>query len=350
MSKLEIVKHPGELLYEQITATGMKQKELALRTGMSEKHISTVINGTKDISASFARRLDIALGAENGTWARYQSEYDQYVLKLEEEHGITDDEISILKSMKDIVDFFLKENILHNHCGNSEKVMQLRQVLRVNNLSVIPQITYNAAYRAQVKTSTNINPYILFAWQRMCEIFTEGQTVHGVFDRQKLENKALEIRKLAFEDDPNMMIKRLSALFAECGVAFAVVHHFRGAPVQGFIKQTDGGRIILCLTFHEIAHLINGDLNVRFVDFESVKSAIEDRADLFARDALIDPSLYKEFVASGKYHSLAEIKAFSKLAGIPHWITIGRLHSDEWLDWSHFANEAPSYEWVSSSS
>ena len=350
---------PGELLLSEINKIGMKQKELALRTGMSEKHISTVINGTKSISVSFAHKLDIALGAEKGTWAKVQADYDLYELKLEEENGITDDEVTILKSMKDIVEYFLKVNILHNHCGDSEKVMQLRQILRVNSLTVIPKITYNAAYRAQVKTSTNINPYILFAWQRMCEIFTEGIQVSNTFDKIKLLNTISEMKKLMFETDPNIIIGRLRSLLSACGIAFAVVHHFRGAPVQGFIKQTENGKVILCLTirgkkadkfwfnlYHEVGHLVNGDLNVRFVDFESVKSTIEDRADLFARDTLIDPALYREFISSGKFHSLSDIRSFSTLAGVPHWITIGRLHSDEWLDWSTFANEAPSFEWA----
>ena len=157
------IEHPGKLLLSEINRIGMNQKELSVRTGMSEKHISTVINGTKDISSAFARRLDIALGAPSGTWAKYQAEYDDYTAILEELNGITDDEFSILKAMKDIVDYFLKIGIMHNHCGDTEKVIQLRQVLCVNSLTVIPKITYSAAYRAQVKTSTNIDIYTLFA-------------------------------------------------------------------------------------------------------------------------------------------------------------------------------------------
>ena len=358
MENTKTIKHPGELLLSKIGELGMKQKELAIRTGMSEKHISTVINGTKDISASFARKLDIALGEEIGTWAKHQADYDDYMAKLEEENGITDEEVSILKTMKEIVDFFLEVNIMHNHCGNTEKIIQLRKILCVNNLSVIPQITYNAAYRAQIKSSTNINPYVLFAWQRMCELATENITVKKPFDREQLLAKIPEIKKLMFENNPNIMIVRLKELFCDCGVAFNVVHHFRGAPVQGFIKQTESGKVILCVTirgksadkfwfslFHEIGHLINGDINARFVDFDSVKSGMEEKADIFARDTLIAPDYYRNFVQSEKYHSLPDIKAFSLVVGVPHWIIIGRLHNDGWLDWSFFAHETPSYVW-----
>ena len=49
--------HPGETLAEVIEDREMSQRELAIRTGMTEKHISTVIHGQKSISAAFANCL-----------------------------------------------------------------------------------------------------------------------------------------------------------------------------------------------------------------------------------------------------------------------------------------------------
>lgn len=40
------------------------------------------------------------------------------------------------------------------------------------------------------------------------------------------------------------MIKKLKEIFSECGIAFEVVRHFTGAPVQGFIqKKNDKAQI-----------------------------------------------------------------------------------------------------------
>jgi HTH-type transcriptional regulator/antitoxin HigA len=263
--------------------------------------------------------------------------------------------------MKDIVEYFLKRGIMHNHCGDAEKIIQLREFLRVNNLSAIPKITYNAVYRAQVTTRTNIDLYTLFAWQRMCEVLTDDAPINCQFNADKLLNSLDKIKELMFETstNTNKLKSTLKSIFADCGVSFEIVHHFRGAPVQGFIKQTDSGKVILCVTirgknadrfwfslFHEIGHLLNGDLNTRFVDFDSVKSEMENKADIFARDTLIDPSLYKSFILSGKYYMLDEIKKFSTSIAVPHWVVIGRLHSDEWLDWNCFAYEIPKFEWA----
>ena len=352
------MKHPGEVLLTEITKAQMSQKELALRTGVSEKHISTIINGGKDISASFARKLEIALGSEKNYWAQLQAEYDQYQVQLEEENNITDEEIEILSSMKEIVDYFISEKIMHNNCGDASKVLQLRDVLRVSNLTVIPKITYNAAYRAQLKTSTSINQYTLFAWQRLCEIKTEHLSCNPPFSAEKLKQRIDDIKKVMFEQNVTSMLNKLTLILSECGIAFHVVRHFRGAPVQGFIKEKEDESAILCLTirmkkadifwfslFHEIGHLLNGDLSVRFVDFDSVKSAMEEQADIFARDTLIPMDLYNAFVSKRDY-SLSAIKHFAQEVGVPHWIVIGRLHSDEWLDWNIFAHETPSFEWA----
>ena len=351
-------KHPGELLLSELSKLGMKQKELALRTGLSEKHISTVINGNKEISASFAHKLDIALGATPGTWAKHQADYDAQMAEYNEKNGISENELCIIKSLKDVIDYFIKVHIMDNHCGDTEKVLRLRKVLCVNNLSVIPQITYNAAYRAQINSSTNIDPYILFAWQRMCELLSDRITINEPFSAKKLSDSIASIKKQMFIKNPNLMIKNLQEIFSKAGVAFSVVRHFRGAPVQGFIKQTETGKIILCVTirgkkadrfwfslFHEIGHLINGDLNTRFVDFDSVKTESEEKADSFARDTLINPTLYKAFIESEKYQTLYSIKTFAQLIEVPYWIVIGRLHNDEWIDWSYLANEVPSLEW-----
>lgn len=358
MSATSRIIHPGELLLSEITKQGMNQSELAIRTGVSAKHISTIINGTKEISVSFARKLDVALGAETGTWAKLQADYDIYMAELKEKNDITAEEINIFNGMKEIVDYFLKIGFMYNNCGVPEKIIQLRKILCVASLTVIPKITYNAAYRAQINTSTNIDPYILFAWQRICELQTNNATISAHFDKGLLLESVPLIKKQMFETDPMKMISNLKSIFSACGVAFDVVRHFRGAPVQGFIKETNSGKVILCVTirgksadkfwfslFHEIGHLVAGDLGTRFVDFDSVQNGMEVKADNYARDTLIDSKRYKSFISTKKYHSLEEIKRFSSVVGVPHWIVIGRLHKDEWLDWKYFAHETPAFEW-----
>lgn len=64
----EMIIHPGETLKEVLEDRKMSQQELALRTGVTPKHISTVLSGEKNISVSFAKKLEYALDIDAEFW------------------------------------------------------------------------------------------------------------------------------------------------------------------------------------------------------------------------------------------------------------------------------------------
>ena len=73
----DVIIHPGETLVEVLKDKKMSQKELAIRTGMTEKYISTVISGQQNISSSFANKLEYALGIEKEFWMNLQANYER---------------------------------------------------------------------------------------------------------------------------------------------------------------------------------------------------------------------------------------------------------------------------------
>lgn len=351
------MKHPGVILQENLNNAGMTRKELAIRTGVTEKHICTVINGDRTISVAFARKLGYVF--ENATyWIRLQSEYDAEQLRIQEENEITQEELDILKHLHDIIQYFIECGYMHNNCGASSKVMQLRDFLCISNLTMIPQITYNAAYRAQLTSNVNVDPYVLFSWQRLCEKKTEGLYINKAVDKETLRNNVANIRALMFSDI-NSGIQKIQHILSECGIAFQVVKNFRGAPVQGFIKETSEDRLVLCLTirgkradcfwftlFHEIAHILYGDNKIRFVDFDSVSNAVEERANCFARDTLIPPDEYRKFIRSRDCTSWESIETFAKAVNVKPFIVLGRLQNDGYVDWSEYTNKVVRYAWA----
>ena len=349
--------HPGITLDRYMKEQGMSRRELAQRTGSTEKHICTIVNGEKDISAAFARKLGYVF-QNTAFWLNLQAGYDDYQMKIQEENSITPEEMEILKPLHDISNHFIEKGYMHNGCGDALKVLQLRSLLNVSNLLLIPQITYNAAYRAQLTNNIKVDPYVLFAWQKLCEKETENIEVNNNLDLEELQKRFPAIKSMMF-GNINDGIKELQKIFAECGIAFQVVKNFRGAPVQGFIKETAAGRIVLCLTirgkradtfwftlFHEIAHILYGDYSARFVDFDSVKGETEERADTFAGDRLIDPELYRAFVRKGNYLSWPGIENFAEKAGVQPFIVLGRLQNDMLLDWSDYPERVVRYKWA----
>ena len=61
-SRHYIATPPGATIKEQIVDRGMTQKEFAIRMGMSEKHISKLINGDVHLTPDVAERLELVLG------------------------------------------------------------------------------------------------------------------------------------------------------------------------------------------------------------------------------------------------------------------------------------------------
>jgi len=349
--------HPGEILQEKMNIHGMSRKELALRTNVTEKHICTIVNGNKGISTSFARKLGYVF--ENATfWIKLQAEYDAEQLRLQEEYEISQEEIDILKCLHDIMTYFIECGYMHNNCGDANKVIQLREFLQISNLTQIPKITYNAAYRAQLTSNVKVDPYVLFAWQRLCEKKTEKIVINKSLDKDLLRN-SIPLIKHAMFGNINKGIQELQKIFAECGIAFQIVKNFRGAPVQGFIKETVDNRLILCLTirgkradrfwftlFHEIAHILNGDYKTRFVDFDSVQSKAEQLADQYAGDTLISSDLYHEFILSRDCTSWKKICAFAEANKVQPFVVLGRLQNDGYLEWTDYPDKVVKYEWA----
>ena len=335
----------------------MSRKELAIRTGVTEKHISTVINGDRGISAGFARKLGYVFH-DTAYWLDAQSKYDNEQLRIKEENNISAEEISILKNLHEIIAHCIVCGFIHNNCGDASKIMQLRALFNVSDLTVIPKITYNAAYRAQLSTNIKVDPYVLFAWQRLCEKETENISISNKLDKHLLKKKLPQLKSLMF-GDINQGIEDLQIIFAECGIAFQVVKNFRGAPVQGFIKELNNNRIILCVTirrqradifwftlFHEIAHILNNDYSARFVDFTSAFDEMEARADTFASNTLLNPEDYHEFISTYECTSWDSIERFAHKMHVQPYIVLGRLQKDEILDWSDYSEKIVKYCWA----
>lgn len=351
----DLIIHPGETLFEVIDDRNMTQKELAVRTGVTEKHVSTIINGTKPISVAYAKKLEYALGIEASFWINLQSNYDRELLEFEEINKISTDEIEILKKLKTILKYFEQLRFLGPDGNEATKVLDLRKLLGISDLAAIPNVTYNAAYRVQIASPADV--YVMFAWQRICELLTDDIQIADTLDTKKLRGKLSEIKKIMFLEADEMQ-KELKRIFAECGIAFEIVKHFTGAPVQGFIKNTDQGRMILCLTirqayadrfwftlFHEIAHILNGDVKQRFIDFENVENEMEERADKFARDFMIVNGEYREFLRINDF-SLQSIKKFAKSQKVQPYIVIGRLKKEKKIDWNQFSGEMTRFIWA----
>ena len=352
----EMIIHPGETLKEILEERDMSQKELSLRTGFSGKHISTVLNGEKNISVSFAKKLEYALNIDAEFWMNLQNQYDKELIEFDELHSISEEEVSIFKSLKDIVAYIVKKGFIADIKQKEQSILELRKFFNVSNLDSIPSIVSAGAFRAQ--TSVNYDPYVLFAWLKICESLSEKIETEYVPQEEQLEKLLAlcpKIKELSLLPQEKF-ITELQNYFSSCGIAFVIIPAFEGVPVQGFIKTNQDGKTTIGMTFrqkradifwftlfHEIGHFINGDSKQKFIDFESVENTRETKADNFAQKMLLDSSAYSQFVNENNV-SLKRIISFAESQNVAPSIVIGRLQHDKVIGWHEYTDNIEKYE------
>jgi len=355
---LDFIIHPGETLKEVLDDREMSQKELANRINRTQKHVSQVIRGKKDISNDFAKRIEYVFGISATFWMNLQTNYDNEMNKYNELNNISDKEFKILEFLKDITQYFMNIGKIDNNSNKSQQIIELRKLLGVSELENIPSIQSAAAYRIQ--DSNRVNEYVLFAWEKLCKISTENIEVEQSLNLELLENKIPEIKKMMHLDFDNV-IQKLKEIFSECGIAFTVIPSFRGAPVQGFIKKTSDNKLLMSMTnrqkyadifwfslFHEIGHILNDDINGKFIDFtdpelEDYDSEKERRADFFAQDTLISDDMFNSF-AQNKNFSESNIIKFANEMNVPPFIVIGRLQKEKYIKYGELEYLKEKYE------
>jgi len=351
----DLIIHPGETLFELLENRNMKQKELALRTGFSEKHISEIINGKATITSKFAVSLEKVFDVSATFWLNLQANYDIELIDCEEFNTVSNEELSILAELKDITKYLKNIGLLAKNQSEENDVINLRKFLAVANLAVIPSLQFNAAFRTS--KSTQVNPYVLFTWIRLCEVLADDIKVSNTLSIQKLRNSIVHMKNVMYSET-DCINDELREIFSECGIRFQIVKHFKGAPVHGFIEKTDADKMILFMTirqawadifwftlFHEIGHIVNEDIKTRFVDYTFAETEEEVMADKFAQDVLLSPNAYSEFIATDDF-SMDSIKKLAKKENVKPYIVIGRLQKEKRLSYKSYTPEKVRYKWA----
>ena len=86
-----------------------------------------------------------------------------------------------------------------------------------------------SSFLKQINTESNakVNPYVLFCWQRLCELETTNRSIGKDLDVTTLQSKLQDIRLCMF-DKVNDGIEHLASILSDCGIVLHVAKNFRG--------------------------------------------------------------------------------------------------------------------------
>jgi len=352
----DLIIHPGETIAELLEERGITQSELATRTGVTPAYISNVISGKKDISSKFAMNLEYAFGVPKSFWLNLQANYDAELLELNETFTITETEKSVCKSLAEVIEHLRKIGKIPPVTRLEDTILSLRKALQISNIDNLKNLVPAGAFR--LASNTAINPHVLGAWLRMCQIIGDKSSISTSFDPTKTDELVAEIKKTMLKKCD--LQQELTQVMGRYGIDFSVVQNFKGAPVHGYISQKKDGSYQMVLTirgafadifwfslFHELGHIVNGDVckGTKYIDsLENHNEIQEQAADNFASNALLDFASYTRFVNSNDF-SINAIYEFASTQNVMPYIVIGRLQKDGHIPYSWYSGYKLRYKW-----
>lgn len=327
--------HPGETVRETLEVLGISQSALSLSTGMAEKTISEILNGKNPITLETALKFERVLGISMAGLINMQSQYDEDILRMEEEERLEEESKHLVKFS--CYPELAKLGYVKKTRNLNEKVEELFRFFAVYSLSAIQQVMPVAFSRSNIE---KINNESLAAWLRMGHI--EANKIETKeFNIDKLNEKLNEMRSLTIQDAEDFS-EKLVRLCAECGIALVYTPYLKNTNVNGATRWLTPRKALIQLSlrykyadcfwftfFHEIGHLIKHSKKEVFVDFKDGQddTELEKEADQFAQKTLIPSNAsFEVFMKSITPDNLkAKIIIFAKENGIDPGIVAGRI-------------------------
>lgn len=287
-SQTYIAVPPGITIKEQLVDRGMKQKEFAARMGMSEKHISKLINGDVQLTIEMARKLEMVLGVPTQFWCNLEAIYREDLVKVKEENTM-DADIEIAKKMP--YDEMAQKGWIMDVLDNTERVIHLRKYFEIAELRYL-QTTLLPRIACKKLSEKEENDCALIVWAQKAKL-----------EARKVETKRIDIERLKtcipqiqewVPLEPDTCYSRLSELLADCGIAIIFLSNMSDSFLHG-ATFVDGNKIVMGLRecdgnkrefwfnlFHELAHVI-----YRHIDkTNGITEEDENEADVYARSIL----------------------------------------------------------------
>lgn len=336
-SKNTVAVPPGATIREQLENRGMSQKEFSLRMGMSEKHISRLINGKVELTPDVALRLESVLGLSAKFWNSRESTYREQLSRVQAELDMENDE--------EIASKFPYAKLaslewVPSTRNAKEKVENLRMFFEVAKLGLLENLRIpGIAFR--INGENDKSDYALAAWAQKARIEARREHVSDI-NIEKLRSNISKIRNLTTLT-PTDFCKQLREILSSCGIVVVFLPHLDGSFLHG-ASFADGNHVVLGLTvrgrdadkfwfslFHELYHIMEGHIN----NIEATSDDQERAADLYARDILISPSDYQSFTHAANYSKI-EIVEFANRINIAPGILLGRLQKENLVPYNRY--------------
>ena len=322
--------HPGYYLKELVDDSGLTQEDFAKRLGTTPKNLSILIRGEQSLSIDIATKLSRMLGTTIAYWLNLQQAYDEKLAEIQSEEELKRErEVFKLIDYKYFRDHFKLPDLPRRV---DEQIKCVREFLSISSLTVLEEKNLAVNFRSY---SENLSRSNTVNANSMVQIGI-NQTIKmeiSKYNKKKFE-KAVSFA-LTQTGNHSGFLPVIKEAFGEAGVALVALPNLKNSGINGATKRVDG-KIMLMVNdrrhyadtfwftlFHEIGHILNGDLGVSFHD------EAEDEADRYARMKLIPQEPYEQFIKQHGFYDESVICQFAREIDRDPGIVLGRLLRDK---------------------
>ena len=349
---------PGETLHETLEVLEMSQSKLAIRTGLTLKHINQIVKGNAAITPATAIALERATGVPSTFWNTLEADY--------QDHRARAEELDTLARQSDWLDRMPVKDLRSRGqvtATKREPGRLLQEVLTFFGVGSVAawETSWDQPAAAFLQSSAyEIDPGAVATWLRLGEI--EAEELAKIqpfepFDRTKLKSALPKFRAMTTQR-PDEFFSELVSTCAETGVCLVVVHDVGGTRASGASRFISPTRAVVQLSnrgkrndkfwfalFHELGHLLLHSKKDTFIQFENKKARgagaqIEQEANDFAGRLLIPTEAESELLA---IRTPADARALANKLGIAPGIVAGR-YQRETKNWTFGMSLFETYE------
>lgn len=344
----EFIVPTGKIIKEYLNENNISQKELCARIGMSEKHISNLLNGNSRLTEEFALKLEkVLVGIPASYWLNYETKYremlarDAEVIKL--------NQIDIDETAQK---FRFKEVFAGLGLTLVEQATEMLKLLKISDFA-----NFDATYsNLEVDfMEDGGEKEAIVVWLNLCESEIEIQNAdidEIVYESKELEKSLGKFKKIANNVNVALSISSCRKLCNKLGIYLVLCEAITNSKVRGALTTYKGHPTIYLsgrykshdntwfAFIHEIAHLLKHynkrDTIISYEDSESSTNGKEVEANEFARDFFIDPRSFEEFILQNQF-TADSIKHFAKKENVLPGIVLARLQHDKKIGYEKFS-------------
>lgn len=323
--------HPGIHIKANLETMEMTAKEFSVRTGISERVLSPIINCKSSITLEIAFKLAQFFGSSVEFWMNLQNQYDLYMYELKRDEELKKELLLANKVKK----YLLSIDAVSNRDANTEIVFKCKKLIGVNDLTLLEKKDPFACLKEQ-HSNKSVDYFMQNFWIALA--LNEARKKNGIpYNRKLLVDSIDEIRSMTTQD-LDVFLPRLKEILSDCGISFVLLPYLTKSNIYGVTKWFSKDDVMLAISnrggradlfwftlFHEISHVLMEHRRKALVNIEGKE---DEEADKMAENMLIPKKEWDKFINENKFDKKSIINFANKINVLP-CIVLGRLHKEK---------------------